>query len=78
MTHTRTSAASQTQPAIQVDIHETDKTVTVTFWGELTHYTVATAYRQVEPIFKRKQPMVFDMSGVSSIDSAGLACFNCS
>ncbi len=58
---------------IQIDVTEGSEPIEVRFNGVLTRRTVASAFQQLDPLIQRNRPTVFEMSGITSIDSAGLA-----
>ena len=60
-------------PKLEINVLEDNDPVVVRFSGVLTRRTVASAFQRLDKLLRVKRPMVFEMSGISSIDSAGLA-----
>ena len=58
---------------LQIDVTDEKDPIEVRFSGVLTRRTVTVAFQRLEPVIRLKRPTVFEMSGISSIDSAGLA-----
>lgn len=58
---------------LQVEIREDADPLHIRLSGALTRRTVGAAFAKLDRIFKQNRPVLFDVSGVDSVDSAGLA-----
>ena len=58
---------------LKIDVMKEIDPIEVRFEGALTRRTVSDAFKRLDPVIDLKRPVVFEMSGIASIDSAGLA-----
>lgn len=58
---------------LKVEVQEGSTPLRIRLVGAMTRHTAAAAFAQLDPIFKRADPVQIDVKAVSHVDSAGLA-----